>query len=719
MLTSAKWLNQLIDGPDFSTQELVDILEAHSFPIEAVEQINLSSGSIDDQLDVELTSNRGDCFSHLALAREIAAVTNRTVNLPGVLASNEEPSGSSEDPASQTTIDNQCAKPLGQQGACPLFTTRLIKNVNVGPSPAWLVDALEAVGQRSINNVVDISNYVLFELGSPSHAFDFAKVAGGSLIIRNAKQAESLTVLDGSTHKLVETDIVVADANAPVSLAGIIGGLDSGVTESTTDILLEVATWDPATVRTTARRIQTATDASYNFERTVDPATIRQASDRLVELILEVAGGELTGSGDSSILTQGLPINPLPTVTVRLDRVEYVLGVNIPQDEAARLLQSIGFQTQPTDNNALNVTIPANRRHEITREIDVIEEITRLHGIDKLEVASSLPVQLDLKHPAEWRARENATAIIGQSLTAKGFFETVTFSFLAEQEASPFLPGSQQLIKVDEERRKGAPFLRPSIIPSLLTVRRANQDARVNQPGGVRLYEIASTFSEPKGSTARDTNEVRHLALLMDITAPAKQANQQDAWRTMRGVINSLATNLGGAGTDLTIDTADDSNRPFPATKDQPVALISHQGTHLGYAAVLTGPAIKQWGLDLPVVVAELSLPTLINLYPPRTGAISLPAFPGIRRDLSVIVDESVQYAAIESAVLSTSLDRFESLEFVTTYRGKQVGDGKKSVTLSLEFRDPERTLRHEEVDPQMDAAITALKSAVAAEIRG
>lgn len=717
MLTSAAWLNRLIEGPDFSTQELVDLLEAHSFPIEGVESISLSSGSTDDQLDVELTSNRGDCFSHVALASEIAAVTNRSVNRPGVTGGGAPHSGTAGDPSSATGIDNRCAAPLGTQGACPLFTTRLIRGVKVGPSPTWLVDALEAVGQRSINNVVDISNYVLFEIGSPSHAFDFAKVKGGGLIIRYAAAGETLTVLDGSTHKLTESDIVVADAEGPISLAGVMGGQDSGVTDSTTDILLEVATWDPATVRTTARRLQLSTDASYNFERTVDPATIREASDRLVELILEIAGGELIGEGDASCLSEGLAVEPLPVVPARLQRVAYVLGVEIPADEAERLLESIGFGVAQAADDVLNVTIPARRRHEITREIDLIEEITRLHGIDKLEVASTLPVQLDLKHPEEWAARERAMQTIGQTLTAKGFFETVTFSFLPEQEASLFLKDSQQLIKVDEERRKGAPFLRPSIIPSLLTVRRSNQDARVAQPGGVRLYEVASTFSEPKGSPTRDTSEMRHVAMLMDITAPAKHEQQQTAWRTLRGVLDSLATHLGGAGTVFEIVPGVSENM-FPALAGEDAVTLERDGAAIGYAAVLKGASIKQWGLDLPVVVAELSLPALISLWPPRTGAISLPAFPGIRRDLSLIVDESVQYAAIESAVLTTELDRFESLEFVTTYRGKQVGANKKSVTLSLGFRDPNRTLRHEEVDAQMDTAIAALKAAVAAEIR-
>jgi phenylalanyl-tRNA synthetase beta chain len=714
MLTSVAWLNGLLDGPDFSTTELVDLLEAHSFPIEAVETIPLSSGGSDEQLDVELTSNRGDCFSHVALAREIAAVTGRVNTLPGVLAGGELEAGSDGSASAETSVENRVAANLGETGACPRFTARLIKGVTVGPSPQWLQDALEAVGQRPINNIVDVSNYVLFEMGHPSHAFDFSTLAGGKLIVRHAEAGEKLTALDGIEHTLVGTDLVVADAEKPVSLAGVIGGEASGVTESTSDVLLEVATWDPATIRATARRLQITTDAGYRFERTVDPMDIRLASDRLVELIIEVAGGELVGSGEDSYIDEGVEVAPLPVVEVRVPRVEYVLGVVIEGEECERLLKSIGFGVE-IHGDVLRVTIPANRRHEVTREIDVIEEISRLHGIDRLEVSGGVNVRLDLQHPHTWEQRERAVERLAETLTGQGFFETVTFSFLAERDAVGFVPAGRQLLKVDEERRKGTPFLRPSLVPSLLGVRRSNQDARVEVAGGVRLFEFASVFMEPEGSTKRDTIEERRVGLLMDVEAPAKHDQLQGAFRSMRGVIESTVSGVGGSGVEVAFAAAD---APYPAAGDAAVASVSVSGQTIGYAALLSGSVLKAWGLDQPVVVAELSLPALIDLWPPKTGAIALPAFPGIRRDLSVIVEESVAYASIEQAVLGCALDRFESLDFVTTYRGKQVGAGKKSVTMSLGFRDPERTLRHEEVDPQIDAAVTALKSAVGAEIR-
>jgi len=437
-----------------------------------------------------------------------------------------------------------------------------------------------------------------------------------------------------------------------------------------------------------------------------------------VELILQVAGGELVGDGDGSVISAGLEIEPLPMLDLRLARLEHVLGVPVSAEAATGVLKAVGFDVHHRADGVLRVTIPANRRHEVTREIDVIEEVARLHGLDKLEVSSSLSVRLDLKHPTEWRAREQAAASIGRTLTAAGFFETVTFSFLPAKEAVPFLSPSLQLLKVDEERRKGAPFLRPSIVPSLLTVRKANQDARVEVPGGARLYEIASVFAEPSGSTDRRTIERRNLTLLMDVEAPAKHAQRQNAWRGVRSVLDSVAAGLGGASVDLAYEPIEKPEHVFPAFTGEHVAGVSLDDERIGYAALLSSGAVKQWGLDLPVVVAEVSFASLMSLWPPKTGAIALPEFPGIRRDVSLVVDESVPYASIESVVLGCELDKFEDLDFVTTFRGPSVGDGKKSVTLRLGFRDPDRTLRHEEVDAQMAVAVAALQSEVGAEVR-
>jgi len=712
MLTSVKWLNEYLNPGKLRTDEAVRIIEAHAFPIESVEE--LPGG--DARLDVELTSNRGDAFSHLNLARDIAAATGRSIKLPGVLGGAELP-GSSGDPADLFALDNRVPE------LCPLFTARIIRGVKVDTSPKWLREALEAVGQRSINNIVDVSNYVLFELGHPSHTFDLATLAGSKLIIRQATEGESLTVLDGKKHKLTESDLVVADEQRAVSLAGVIGGLDTGVTETTTDVLLEVATWDPATVRNTARRLNINTDAGYRFARTVDMRDLEKASARCAELILEVAGGELVG-GSAGLLKAGREPKPLPVVTLRPERCEHLLGIDVPPDRIAELLGAVGFGVEAdAETGELRCTVPPARVHDVTREVDVIEEVARLNGFDHMEVASTLPVQLELRHPRNWEDRERAIDEVNRVMTSAGFYETVTFSFLTEEDAAPFTPEGMRLIRTDPERRREAPYLRPSLIPSLLHVRRLNQDARVYPEGGVRVFEIAAVFAEVDDGEkhGRQSLEHRNLGVLLDVPDPPskkeRHAAAQDAMRLVRGTLNSVVRTLHGGG--MTLDVKP-TRLPMPAFEGGVGAQLHVGEQHLGYVALLDDAAtLKRFDLERPVVAAELGLPHLLALYPPRTSVQPLPAFPGIERDVSLIVDESVPWADVHRLVAEAELDKLVSADFVTTFRGKPIEAGRKSVTARLTFRDPERTLRHDEVDPQIDALVASAKKALGAERRG
>ncbi|MEO1130598.1 MAG: phenylalanine--tRNA ligase subunit beta, partial [Planctomycetota bacterium] len=685
------WMNRYLEPGNVTPDEAVRVLEATSFPIE--ERQDLPDG--DAVLDVEITSNRGDCVCHLGLARELSAATGRRLVVPEVTLGDGGGAVSEH-----TSIDNQVP------GLCPRFTARIIRGVTVGPSPAWLVDLLERIGQRSINNIVDVSNFVLFELGHPSHTFDLNTLAEQRLIVRHATDGEAFTALDGKSHTLRTSDLVVADAKRAVSLAGVIGGLDTGVTEKTTDVLLEVATWDPPTIRRTARRLDIRTDAGYRFERIVDPRNLAWASARVAELILEVAGGELV----DGLISEGRSFEPRSVVDVRLARVAHVLGIDIPAAEITGLLRAVGFDV--AGDGTLACTVPHDRP-DVTREIDVIEEIARLHGIDKFPVASRLDVPLEIDHPTTWADREHVLRMTGDVLTAHGFYETVTFSFLPEAQAVPFVQGGERLVKVDEARRKDAPFLRPSIVPSLLTCRRANQDGRVEVDGGVRLFEIASTFAEEDAKEARKTIERQSLAMVMD--AGTKHQQQQASFRAMRGAIEDLIERIGGHAATVRIETASPN---VPILVQSPAAKVVANGSAVGRIALLGTRELGAWGLDGPVVCAELDFAELLSLYPPENKVASLPTFPAIERDLSLVVDESLPWADLHGLVEGLDLELLEHCSFVGTFRGTQVGAGRKSVTLRLGFRDPGRTLRHEEVDPQMERLVGAATSSLGAEVR-
>lgn len=703
MKASVRWINRYLEPGDLTVEQAEQVLTDVGFPIDAREP--LPDG--DARLEVEVTSNRGDCLSHIGLAREIAARTGRRLLLPQI-PSHPTAGDVREVVALENTVPE----------VCPRFTVQVIRGVKIGPSPAWMRGLLEAVGQRSINNVVDVTNWLNFEYGQPCHAFDLAKLAGRKLVVRMARDGEMLTTLDGKQRRLRSDEIVVADAERATSLAGVIGGGDSEVSESTTDVVLEVATWDPVAVRRAARRHQAQTDASHRFERYVDPRTIAEAARRAAALIVEVAGGTLC----AGMLDEGRPAEPARVVRMRPERCRAVLGTKIRDEEMAALLSRLGLEVK-SSAEGLVCTIPP-WRPDLEREIDLIEEVGRLKGFDAIPMGER--IQVAVRGPQE---SERAVREIGNVLTGLGFYETVTFSFVTPAQAKPFLPQGLSLLAVDDERRRHDGTLRPSVLPSLLACRKKNQDGGVEVPGGIRLYETGAVFAEEIGTNAQSaptTNGVggvrerRVLALLMDVPGVGKGKagtveERQAAVRLVRGAVESIARALGGAKATVEIRPG---TPPAAAFDPKGCGEVLIGGASVGWLGMIDAAVQRQFDLAIPVAAAELDLAALVALYPPASSARLLPAFPPIERDLSLVVDEGTPWAAVREMVEGVKPALLEAVEFVGTYRGKQVGAGKKSVTLRLRFRDPERTLRHEEVDPQVGAVIAAAAKDLRAEVR-
>lgn len=689
MLISLAWLNSLLDPGDLSADDAERILTQVGFPIESREV--LPSG--DTRLDVEITSNRGDCLSHAGLAREIAAATGRAVRL-------SDPPPLAAGPDLAASLDNQIPD------LCPLFTLRVVRGVKVGPSPAWLARALEAVGQRAINNVVDCTNYINLLLGNPCHAFDLAKLAGARLVVRMARDGERLRTLDGKERTLRADEMVVADAERAQSLAGVIGGADSEVGAGTSDVALEVATWRPAAVRRAARRLGVRTDASYRFERQVSAHTLEEASRRLAALVAETAGGVVC----AGVLARGgAPTAPV-VVRYRPDRCRTLLGVSIDDETQDRLLRAHDIETARRADGTLDCTIPA-RRLDLVREVDLIEEVVRTHGLDRVPTHERVTIEVHGPQPAE-AARRHIASI----LTGLGFYETVTLSFVSPEHAAPFVvPG---IGTVDASNRAHEPTLRPSVLPGLLGCRKVNQDGRIHQPGGVRLFEVASVFGQtaPRGhGQIPETIERRHLALLLD--APGGSAagfdDVQTALRLMRGAVESVVRGVAGDAVEFKGVAP-----PFPALQAGAFAGVTLAGKPVGFFGLVSAAVGRSFGLEAPVVGAELNLDALVSAYPPRAALIPTPAFPATEKDLSVIVAEDVTWSRIESCVSSAGLEHLEAASFVMTYRGKQIGAGRKSVTLRLRFRAPDRTLRADEADVQSERAARSLEAGVGGKFR-
>ena len=675
MKVSLNWLNSYLDRP-VDADAAADLLGEQGFPVE--ERDDLPDGDV--MLNVEVTSNRGDCLSHVGVARELAAGSGRQLRPPVFDLPDVDPN-----PATALTSVVNKAPDL-----CPVYTARVIRGVRIAPSPDWLRHRLEAIGLRPVNNVVDITNFVLHEMGQPLHAFDMAKLNERRIVVRRAEQGEAFTAIDGTKHALGSDMLVIADANRPVAIAGVMGGVDSEVTDATTDILLESARFAQLSVRRTSRSLKLASDSSYRFERGVDPVGVEAASRRAAQLIVELAGGRLA----EGVVRVGedQPASGGRTATMRIARCNALLGMDLTAQQQADCLDRLGLNpTVDATAGTITCAVPTFRL-DLEREVDLIEEVARLTGLGNIPTTQRIHI---VARPPQIEA--TARQRLAEVLVAHGYHETITFSFISEKHGKAFLPAGAGAVTISDERRKAEPMLRPSVLPSLLACRKTNQDVG---NADVRLFETASVWHERDGKKL----ERRTLGLLCDAD------DAQQALRGVRSAIAEVVERLAG-DVGVRIDPGDDARFDGGArviVEDQP----------LGAFGLLSAKLQALFDLQTPVVVAELEVERLLARYPASRQVGDLPRFPGIERDLSVVVADSVPWAAIEQAVHATSPAMLESLAFTGIYRGKPIEKGKKSVTFRMTYRDPAGTLRHDQVDPQMDAVVKALKDKVGAELR-
>lgn len=707
MNINTAWLNSLLDRP-ITADEAEHALTFAGFPIESRQTVS-SAGEQSVTLDVEITSNRGDCLCHLGIAREIAAATGRLLVFnPPALVENGPP------------VKQHLALANSIPDACPMFTARVILGVKVGPSPAWLSSLLESVGQRSINNLVDITNWMNLALGQPAHVFDLRKLAGARLDVRSANSGESLVTLDGKKRTLAPGDMVIADANGPTSIGGIMGGQASEVDSATADVVLEVATWAPARVRATARRLMLRTDASHRYERIVDPRVLASHCDVGAAMIAQVAGGKVC----IGRLDEGRDMPKRATVTLRPARCRAVVGAEISREEMVRVLGAL--ELAPREAGAggdalISCEIPPHRAADLTREIDLIEEVARVIGHDRVKADQYVRAM-----PRAPQSSERAAAEIHRILTGLGFFETITFSFVPPATTELYMPPGLASVAVDEARRRDDPTLRPSVIPSLLACRQLNLNTQGDSllaDNPARFYELASVYAQGKDNK---TVENRNLALVSDVPGaragkPAKHDQLQRGIRQMRGAVEALVAALHGSTRGLGLEAAEPHAKAFEAAGFARLTLRrdgKSPGAPLGYFGVVSKAAMNAAGLEVPCVACELSINALISGYPPRATVAALPRFPGVERDASLIVDEQLSWAALEARLREVTLENLEDLSLAAVFRGPQVGEMKKSMTVRARFRRADRTLTHEEVDAEVARLIDHAKFTLGATLR-
>jgi phenylalanyl-tRNA synthetase beta chain len=621
----------------------------------------------DTILDVEITPNRGDLLSHFGLAREIAALTAKKL----------------KSTPRESKIDiKKSGVTISATRECPFFSARRIDNVKVGPSPQWLRAKIESVGIRSINNIVDISNFVMLELGQPTHAFDADKLKNG-INVRLARGGEKFLALDGKTYSLRPDNCVVADKGRAVGIGGVMGGEETGVTNSTKNILLEAAYFLPASIRKTARELSLPSDASYRFERGVDPEMVVRASQRATELIHEIAGGapskEITVAGK-------LPPNQAD-VSLTYEKCDRVIGVAIRPKQIDEILTRFGLKK----TGAAKTTkwkIPSHRR-DLQRDVDLIEEVLRAYGANKIPGAErgrySPSSAADHAHDLEstWRNR----------LAAAGLNEVRT-SKLLPRERFAFSEGA---IELRNPLSEDAVALRPSILAGLLPVLDRNIRAGAER---VAIFEIGRTFIPPAGK------EERHLgALLWGNVATASE------WRSGKGR-NLDLFDLKGALESVV------PNLSFRPGKFPDLALpvdIYFGGRMIGFGGQLSSAKSNAPG---PVFVAELHADLLLTRDQSVKGFREIEKFPAVSRDIAMIVPEEASHERILRAIENPKEALLESVELFDLFSGGEIGAARKSLAYRLTYRDRSRTLTNEEVNASHAKIRERLRRDLGAELR-
>ena len=644
----------------------------------------------DAVLDVEVPSNRPDCLSHVGIAREVTVIEKGRMRLPV-----------GERIKTEGRADSFTSVEIKDPDLCPRYAARLVRGVKIGPSPDWLAKRLETIGQRPINNVADITNYVLHELGQPLHAFDFEKLGGHRIVIRRAAPGEKLKTLDGVERTLTTDMLVIADAENPVALAGIMGGEDSEISSATTDVLIESAYFNPHSVRQTARQLSMDTEASRRFERGADCEGVLRAQERCVELICEIAGGVATEDAID------VYPHPLPERVVELhpERVPALTSLTVEPTEIVRILTGLGFEPK---GDCMSFEVPS-WRIDVEHEEDLVEEVARHSGYDK--IASELPPS---NASGEYQPGEMKQRSLRRALNAFGFDEAINFSFVQQEsrfELIPALAGHENdQPQLANPIIEDAAWMRGTLLPGLLNSVRHNFNHGIRD---VRLFEIGRIFSI---STAGELPE-ENLALGLVATGGNVEEDRAQAERELD--FFDLKGALEGA-----IDWMNLSPLTFtPATVrhlrvGQSALIKSGDGTAVGAIGRLAENVAAAYKFRQPVYVLELDLGALLN-GPVKTIQYSpLPRYPSVMRDISLLVNRNVALDEIFAAVRKQEVADCRSVRLVGTFEGGNIQSSKRSVTLRLEYRSDERTLRDEEVEAYHSRVTSILLESFAAEQR-
>jgi phenylalanyl-tRNA synthetase beta chain len=685
MLVSWEWLSDYVELT-VSPAEL-----ANRFAMSGLNHEATTDFAGDPVIDLEVTSNRGDCLGHIGIAREASVLLNQPLRIPQPIlpALADEPSGDA-----RWLIEN-----LFLEG-CPRYQARILRGVKVGPSPAWLKRRLAAIGLASINNVVDVTNYVMFECGQPLHAFDLAKLEGDRVVVRRGLPGEKFMAIDHRTYELDPGMVVIADARRAIALGGVMGGVDSEVTTSTTDLLLEAALFTPLAIRRAARKLRLHSPASYRFERRVDPGGLNWALDRCCQWIHQLAGGrslsEMLVAGELSVSAE--------TIHLRRSRLRKVLGIDVPWEKAVAILGSLGCRilgessaNANAEEHSVTVASPSFRG-DLTREIDLIEEIARIYGYEQIPEDSQVPIAVSAKRPKDVLLER-----VRSVTTAAGLDEALTPSLIhksANDSMSPWC--DQPALQTQTPLLEGTTFLRRCLVPSLLQAYQFNQSLQQREAS---LFETATIYL-PHPETGQLPREQSTLGWV----APM-------GLQEMAGMVEEMLSRVAGL-THLAAISRRLRDFSAPYLAEGSGVWLEVQGHRLAWYGQLSRSWRLSQKIDADLCVGEIDLDRLLGMIELIPRLVPIVPFPAIQRDLNLIMQESVRWQPLMEAIQGSAGPLLQEVRYRETYRDPQKdGPGMKRILLSLTIQSRERTLTSDQADEVVGAVVAAVRERLGAKL--
>ena len=667
MKISYNWIKEYIDLKK-SPEETAEILTKSGSEVKAVERIG------DDYImEIEITPNRSDCLSYIGIARELSASTGKAIKMPLIKIKRQKPSGKAP-----FTVE------IKDKDLCPRYTARLIRGVRVDESPEWLKKKIISMGLRPVNNIVDITNYVLFELGQPMHAFDYDKIKGKVIVIKRAREGEKITSIDNVERPLEKDMLVIADQEWPIAIGGVMGGLNTEVTKKTRNILLESAYFDPISIRRTSFKTALMSESSYRFERGVDPGMVLGASNRAALLIEAVCGGKI-----AELIDKGDKPEKERKVLLRIERLNKILNLNLKESYVKKILSGLQLKASSPKKGIINVSVPTFRQ-DLRYEIDLIEEISRIYGYDNTAMTIPRIIPNPERKSISWRAREKATEI----LTSLGLSEVITYGLLGRQAINRVFGDSAGTIAIKNPLSAEQEMMRASLIPGMLNVVSYNMNRGVKD---LKLFEIGSVYYRGSGSKYQEKTNLG-IALTGLFSTDWQRPKANVTFFDLKGALKTLFSGLGLK--DFTMAEKPSSPLEKGASSD-----ILYDGKCIGKAGCLSSNIQNVFDISQKVFLAEIDFDAFISFVNLERRFSDIPKYPSIKRDVSLIAGGDVSFEKISSLVKEQGGQLVEKIELFDRYAGKQIPEDHQGLSFRIEYRDRKKTLTAEDVD-KIHAAI-------------